>query len=51
MLHFAMLEGIVGAILAIVTALFARQHQWECRACCLLHRDIGQVGAYESVRG
>lgn len=51
MFHFAMLEGIVGAILAIVTALFSRQHQRKRRACCLLHWDIGQIGAYESVRG
>lgn len=51
MFHFAVLEGIVGAILAIVTALFARQHQRKRWACCLLHRNIGQIGAYESVRG
>lgn len=51
MLHFAMLEGIVGAILAVVSASLARQDQWKRRSRCLLHRHVGQIGAYESIRG
>lgn len=50
-LHFAVLEGIVGAILAIISASLARQDQWKRRARCLLHRHVGQIGAYESIRG
>lgn len=46
-----MLERIIVAILAIVAAFFARQHQREGGASRLLDRHIGHVGAYESIRG
>lgn len=50
MLHLAVLERIVVAILGVVT-FFPRDYQRKRRSCRLLHGDVGHVRTYEPIRG